>query len=80
MKNICFILTNINSLGVWHCAGKRLAFIELRNLTANIAVAFDVQFAPNEDGKDFIKEKGDAFTTSLPPLMLSFSERASSCL
>ncbi|XXH00900.1 short-chain alcohol dehydrogenase [Hypoxylon texense] len=63
------------SLGIYSCAGKNMAIMELRIALSRIAQEFDISFAPGETGEKFDKEAEDVVTTNLPPLMLQFTPR-----
>ncbi|OAL56028.1 cytochrome P450 [Pyrenochaeta sp. DS3sAY3a] len=67
------------SLGTYACVGKQLALMEIRSvLTALVQEDLDVDFAPMEDGRDFVENSMDTFTAMLPPLSLVFSDVSSS--
>ncbi|GME28827.1 putative benzoate 4-monooxygenase cytochrome P450 [Neofusicoccum parvum] len=63
------------SLGAYSCPGKNLAILSLRLAVSRIAQQLNVSFAPGETGERFDKEALDTFTTTLPPVMIQFSER-----
>ncbi|EKG20298.1 Cytochrome P450 [Macrophomina phaseolina MS6] len=63
------------ALGPYQCPGKNLAIMSLRISLSKIAQQFDISFAPGETGETFDNEALDTFTTSLPPVMIQFSER-----
>ena len=47
----------------------------LRMALSQIALRFDVSFAPGETGEAFDTEAMDTFTTRLSPLMIRFHPR-----
>ncbi|ORY64225.1 putative benzoate 4-monooxygenase cytochrome P450 [Pseudomassariella vexata] len=63
------------SLGAYSCPGKNLAMISLRIAISRLAQQLDISFAPGETGETFDKEAKDTFTTTLPPVMLRFTQR-----
>ena len=69
------ILTIRCASGVYGCAGKQLALLELRSALARIALNFDISFARGEDGIKFDKEAKDTFVLTLDALQLVFTER-----
>ncbi|KKY28931.1 putative cytochrome p450 [Diplodia seriata] len=65
------------SKGIFSCPGKTLAYMELRLLLTRIALTFDIEFAPGEDGVKFDTHPMDTFTLLNEPLKLVFKERKS---
>ncbi|OJD33996.1 cytochrome p450 [Diplodia corticola] len=63
------------SKGIFSCPGKTLAYMELRLLLSRIALTFDIEFAPGEDGVKFDTHPMDTFTLLNQPLQLVFKER-----
>ena len=63
-------------IGVYGCAGKQLALLELRSALARIALNFDMSFAPGENGVQFDKGAKDTFVFTLDQLQLVFTERS----
>lgn len=61
--------------GIYSCAGKMLAYMELRSVVAGVAMRFDLGFAEGEDGVAFEREPMDTFTITNRPLRLVFRER-----
>ncbi|KAJ5900869.1 uncharacterized protein N7473_004939 [Penicillium subrubescens] len=61
--------------GHYACAGKQLAYVQMRMAIWSIAREFDISLAPGEDGKSFDEEAKDTFTMAVPPLHLVFSKR-----
>lgn len=62
-------------LGVYRCPGDRLAMMGMRTAISSIAQDFDITFAQGENGKSFIDDRRDAYTTVLAPLQLQFTPR-----
>lgn len=63
------------SIGPMGCIGKNLALLELRMLTAQLVLRFDVEFAEGEDGKRLLEETRDHFTLGLGDLDLVLRKR-----
>lgn len=63
------------STGPFGCIGKNLAYMEMRTLTAQIVMKFDVSLAPGEDGERLLRGSRDHFTMHLEELRLCFTER-----
>ncbi|KAL2835988.1 cytochrome P450 [Aspergillus pseudoustus] len=62
------------SAGPAGCIGKNLALMEMRLMTAHLVSAYDISFAPGEDGSELLKSQ-DHFTVALNPLRLVFKRR-----
>jgi cytochrome P450 len=58
------------------CIGKPLALMELRVVLARIITAFDIDYAPGENGHDLIAKGRDHFTMETGPLNLVFKARS----
>lgn len=63
------------SLGPYNCIGKNVAYTELRTLTAQMVMKFNIALAPGEDGSKLMSESNDHFTLGLPPCELVFNKR-----
>lgn len=63
------------SLGPNSCVGKQLALMELRTVVAYLVTAFDVKFAPGEDGTRLLNDSKDFFTISTSDLEVIFTRR-----
>ncbi|KAK7701449.1 hypothetical protein SLS57_011734 [Botryosphaeria dothidea] len=63
------------SKGIFSCPGKTLAYQELRHLLSRIALKFDIEFAPGEDGVEFERHPMDTFTMTNQPLQMVFKAR-----
>ena len=63
------------SSGPYGCIGKNLAYMEIRLLTAQLVMAYDVAFAPGEDGSRLLGQSRDHFTIGLADLDLVFTKR-----
>ena len=63
------------SLGPFGCIGKNLALMELRLVTSELVMKFDVSFAPGEDGKKLLYQTIDHFTLGLQDLNLTMKKR-----
>jgi cytochrome P450 len=63
------------ALGHWACIGKQLAYMELRTVIARLVMAFDIAFAPGEDGKKLLEESKDAFTMVVADMYLVLKAR-----
>ncbi|OMP88713.1 Cytochrome P450 67, partial [Diplodia seriata] len=74
--DVCF-MTDLFEKGIFSCPGKTLAYMELRLLLTRIALTFDIEFAPGEDGVKFDTHPMDTFTLLNEPLKLVFKERKS---
>ncbi|KAK5170690.1 uncharacterized protein LTR77_005280 [Saxophila tyrrhenica] len=61
------------SLGSEGCIGKNLAYMEMRTLTAQLLLNFDVSLAPGEDGHRLLYKSRDHFTTGLGQVDLIFT-------
>ena len=64
------------SIGPFSCIGKNLAYMEIRLLTAQLIMQFDVTLAPGEDGSKLLQKSRDHFTMGLADLELVFRRRA----
>lgn len=49
--------------------------MEIRSVTAQILMNFDITFGPGEDGTNLLENTLDAFTMELAPLNLRFIPR-----
>ena len=58
------------SVGPYNCAGKYFALMEQKIFIATVVMAFEITFAPGEDGTEMITGPKDYFTTFLPDLSL----------
>ncbi|KAK3715124.1 hypothetical protein LTR37_007334 [Vermiconidia calcicola] len=65
------------SLGSEGCIGKNLAYMEMRTLTAQLLLAYDVALAPGEDGTRLLYKTRDHFTLGLESLDLVFTPTSS---
>ncbi|KAK3670954.1 hypothetical protein LTR78_009232 [Recurvomyces mirabilis] len=65
------------SMGPYNCIGKNLAYVEMRTLTAQLVLNFDVKLAPGEDGTRLLTKTKDHFTVSPGQLDLVFSPASS---
>lgn len=63
------------ALGHYGCIGKQLAYMELRAVIAKLVLAFDVEFAPGEDGTTLVEKSCDAFTMLIADLYLVLKDR-----
>ncbi|KAF4541323.1 Cytochrome P450 [Lasiodiplodia theobromae] len=63
------------SKGIFSCPGKMLAYMELRLLISRIALTFDIELAPGEDGVEFDTHPLDTFTMLNQPLQMVFKPR-----
>ncbi|CAK3772144.1 Tryprostatin B 6-hydroxylase [Lecanosticta acicola] len=61
------------SMGSFNCIGRNLARMELRTLTAQILLNYEVALAPGEDGTRLLTQTMDHFTTSPGQLDLVFT-------
>ncbi|KAK2791469.1 hypothetical protein FQN53_002578 [Emmonsiellopsis sp. PD_33] len=61
--------------GPYACAGKQLAMMELRLVTAELLRRFDVELAPEQDIGEFWGGGKDAFTLASAPLRVIFRRR-----
>ncbi|KAL5431697.1 hypothetical protein PMIN06_012223 [Paraphaeosphaeria minitans] len=65
------------SIGHYGCIGRPLALLTVRTTLASIVTAFDISFAPGEDGGDFESKACEKFTIGFGDLMISFKPRGS---
>lgn len=63
------------SIGPFSRIGKNLAYMEIRLLTAQLIMQFDVTLAPGEDGSKLLQKSRDHFTMGLADLELVFRRR-----
>lgn len=63
------------SQGAYGCIGKPLALLEIRTLITKLIMAYDLGFAPGEDGSKLQNETRDHFTLGLADLHLVFTPR-----
>lgn len=61
--------------GPYSCAGKQLALMELRSVTAAILQRYNVALGPGQSKEGFVDGLRDTFTLVTPPLPLIFSPR-----
>jgi len=62
-------------LGPWGCIGRAVSLVEIRNFVVKVLTRFDVELAPDEDGKAFMEEAKDHFIIEIPALKMVFKER-----
>lgn len=62
-------------IGPWACVGRRLALMELRRVTAELLLRYDISFAPGKVNDAFLKDGKDTFTLTAAPLLLNFTKR-----
>ena len=62
-------------IGRYNCVGRSLAYMEMRYVTALLALEFDFEFAPGESGERVEGEMKDQFTSNPGPLKLVFKKR-----
>ncbi|OTA07052.1 hypothetical protein A9Z42_0079190 [Trichoderma parareesei] len=63
------------SMGPFGCIGKRLALMDIRQVISRLIWAFDVAFAPGEDGRSFEGDALDAFKVTYGALRLTLKAR-----
>ncbi|EGR47512.1 cytochrome P450 [Trichoderma reesei QM6a] len=63
------------SMGPFGCIGKRLALMDIRQVISRLVWAFDVAFAPGEDGTSFEGDALDAFMVTYGALRLTCKAR-----
>jgi cytochrome P450 len=63
------------STGPYGCIGRPLALLNVRTTLARIVTAFDISFAPGENGRTFEAEAREKFTIGFGDLMISFKPR-----
>jgi cytochrome P450 len=63
------------SIGPFNCAGKYFAVMEAKVFMAKVVTAFDVEFAPGEDGTDLLTNNKDWMTMFCPDLKLALVPR-----
>ncbi|KAJ6012324.1 hypothetical protein N7522_002679 [Penicillium canescens] len=61
--------------GPWACVGRRLALMELRRVTTELLIRFDISFAPDKANDTFLEDGRDMFTLAAAPLFLNFTKR-----
>ncbi|OGE47023.1 hypothetical protein PENARI_c074G06439 [Penicillium arizonense] len=61
--------------GPWACVGRRLALMELRRVTAELLLRYDISFAPDKPNETFLEDGKDMFTLAAAPLFLNFTKR-----
>ncbi|KAJ5297263.1 6-phosphogluconate dehydrogenase [Penicillium atrosanguineum] len=61
--------------GPWACVGRRLALMELRRVTAELLLRYDISFAPGKASDTFLDDGKDMFTLAATPLFLNFTKR-----
>ncbi|KAK0609046.1 Tryprostatin B 6-hydroxylase [Lasiodiplodia hormozganensis] len=62
-------------IGMFHCAGKQLAYWEMRSVLARLALRYNIRFASAQDGKDYESKLFNTVTLSPPPLGMCFRPR-----
>lgn len=62
------------SIGPFGCIGKNLALMELRTLTTELVLRYNVSLAPGEDGHRLLFNTLDHFTVDLGDLDLVFMD------
>ncbi|EME46239.1 hypothetical protein DOTSEDRAFT_148279 [Dothistroma septosporum NZE10] len=65
------------SMGPFNCIGRNLARMELRTLTSQLLLKYDVALAPGEDGTRILTKTKDHFTVSVGQLDLFFTPATS---
>ncbi|KXT03056.1 hypothetical protein AC578_693 [Pseudocercospora eumusae] len=65
------------SMGPFNCIGRNLARMELRTLTAQLLLKYDVRFADGEDGTRLLTKTKDHFTVTVGQLDLVFTPATS---
>lgn len=65
--------------GLYQCVGKRLAFMEMRFVTAKLLKRFDFSLAPEQSQEAFIEGMRDNLTLGTAPLQLLWRRRDSQC-
>ncbi|USW53761.1 Putative cytochrome P450 [Septoria linicola] len=65
------------SMGPYNCIGRNLARMELRTLTTQLLLKYDVAFAPGEDGTRILNQTKDHFTITIGQLDLVFKPASS---
>lgn len=60
---------------MFHCAGKQLAYWEMRSVLARLALRYNIRFATAQDGKDYESKLFNTITLSPPPLGMCFRPR-----
>ncbi|KAJ5510414.1 Cytochrome P450 [Penicillium expansum] len=63
------------NIGSWACVGKRLALMELRRVTAELLLRYNISLAPGKGNESFLKDGKDTFTLTAAPLHLNFTKR-----
>ena len=61
------------SLGKYSCVGKQPALNEIRTVVAKVVLAFEIGFAPGEDGTKLLEETDDYFVLGMADLNLTFT-------
>lgn len=62
--------------GKYTCAGRGLAYIEMRIILAKLFGRFDVLLADGEDGKKFLEDTKDCHVAHLGDFQVVFTERS----
>jgi cytochrome P450 len=62
-------------IGIYQCAGKPLAYLEMRMVIARVALSFDLEFAEDGTEKNYPHGQLDYFTLQVPPLSVRFLPR-----
>lgn len=70
----CRLSTNVLispfSVGPFNCVGKAFAMMEAKVFLSKLVAAFELQFAPGEDGSTLLQDVRDYLTWYLPDLRL----------
>lgn len=61
--------------GHYMCAGKNIAYMEIRVVLARLFTRFDVRLADGEDGRKFLMDTKDCFVSRLGDFQVIFTER-----
>jgi tryprostatin B 6-hydroxylase len=62
-------------IGTCNCIGRPIALLELRTVNANLVLKFDIEFADEGDGSEFIEKTTDLITLCLADLNLRFKRK-----
>jgi len=63
------------SVGPRNCAGKYFTLMEQKILLAKVVMAFEINFAPGEDGMEMMTNMKDHITMDIPDLRLCLMPR-----
>ncbi|CAG7950259.1 unnamed protein product [Penicillium olsonii] len=64
-----------HNIGPWACVGRQLALMELRRVTAELLLRYDISLAPDKGNEAFLEDGRDMFTLAAAPLFLNFTKR-----